>query len=53
MPYVDLVENKGPLLFLLNGLPQFLVSGTVGTFILEALMAVGACLLILRSVRML
>lgn len=53
VPYVDLIENKGPLLFLLNGLPQYLVAGTTGVFILEALMALGACWLILRSARLL
>lgn len=51
VPYVDIVENKGPLLFLLNGLPQYFVPGTTGAFILELLMSIGACLLILRTAR--
>ncbi|MDD3334820.1 MAG: hypothetical protein PHI98_04795 [Eubacteriales bacterium] len=51
VPYVDIVENKGPLLFLLNGLPQYLMPGATGAFILEMLMSVGACLMILRMAR--
>ncbi len=53
VPYVDIVENKGPLLFLLNALPQFFMEGTLGVFILEALMMVGATLLLLHIARML
>lgn len=51
VPYVDIVENKGPVLFLLNALPQFFMDGTLGVFILEALMMVGATLLILNMAR--
>lgn len=51
VPYVDIVENKGPVLFLLNALPQFFMDGTLGVFIIEALMMVGATLLILNMAR--
>lgn len=51
VPYVDIVENKGPVLFLLNALPQFFMEGTLGVFIIEALMMVGATLLILNAAR--
>ena len=51
VPYVDIVENKGPVLFLLNALPQFFMEGTLGVFIIEALMMVGATLLLLNMAR--
>ena len=51
VPYVDIVENKGPVLFLLNALPQFFMDGTLGVFIIEALMMVGATLLLLNMAR--
>lgn len=51
VPYVDIVENKGPVLFLLNALPQFFMDGTLGVFMIEALMMVGATLLILNMAR--
>lgn len=51
VPYVDIVENKGPVLFLLNALPQFFMEGTLGVFIIEALMMVGATLLLLNTAR--
>ena len=51
VPYVDIVENKGPVLFLLNALPQFFMEGTLGVFIIEALMMVGATLLLLSATR--
>ena len=51
VPYVDIVENKGPVLFLLNALPQFFMEGTLGVFIIEALMMVGATLLMLNAAR--
>ncbi|MBQ8149763.1 MAG: hypothetical protein IJ041_04535 [Clostridia bacterium] len=51
VPYVDIVENKGPVLFLLNALPQFFMEGTLGVFIIEAMMMVGATLLLLHMAR--
>jgi len=51
-PYVDIVENKGPLLFLINALPQFVMERTLGIFIVELLLMVGAALL-LHAARML
>lgn len=46
VPYVDLTENKGPLFFLLMGLPQMVIEGTAGVFILEEIMLLGMCLMI-------
>lgn len=51
VPYVDLTENKGPLFFLLMGLPQMLIEGTTGVFILEELMLLGMCLMIVLCAR--
>lgn len=48
VPYVDLIENKGPLLFLLVALPQMFFSGTTGIFLLqEAMMLASVCMVFL------
>ena len=52
-PYVDIVENKGPLLFLINALPQFVMEKTLGIFLVETLLMVCAAWLLLRATRML
>ena len=52
-PYVDIVENKGPLLFWINAIPQFVMDGPTGIFIVELLLMVGATLLLLHATRML
>lgn len=52
-PYVDIVENKGPLLFLINALPQFVMEKTLGIFVVEALLMVCAAFLLLRATHML
>lgn len=52
-PYVDIIENKGPLLFWINALPQFVMERTLGIFVVEALLMAGAALLLLGATRML
>jgi len=52
-PYVDIVENKGPLLFWINAIPQFVMDGPTGIFIVELLLMVCATLLLLHATRML
>lgn len=44
IPYKDLLENKGPLFFLIEAIPQFFVNGTVGIFILQILLLAAECL---------
>ena len=51
VPYVDLTENKGPLFFLLMGVPQMIIEGTTGVFILEEIMLLGMCLMIVLCAR--
>lgn len=50
-PYVDITENKGPLFFLMMMLPQMIVEGPAGVYVLELLMTLGGCVLILRMAR--
>ncbi len=50
-PYVDITENKGPLFFLLMMVPQLIVEGTAGVYVLELLITLGGCVLILRMAR--
>lgn len=38
LPYRDLMENKGPLFFLLEALPQFILNGTVGIYLLQCVL---------------
>ena len=51
IPYVDLVENKGPLFFWLMALPQWLIPGTTGVFLLEECMLAGMAVMIFACVR--
>lgn len=51
VPYVELTENKGPLFFLLMGVPQMIIEGTTGVFILEEIMLLGMCLMIVLCAR--
>lgn len=37
IPYLDLVDNKGPVLYFLNALGQFIFPNTIGIWILEIL----------------
>lgn len=50
-PYVDITENKGPLFFLLMALPQMVVSGTTGVYVLEVLMLLANCAMLLLCAR--
>ena len=50
-PYVDIVENKGPLFFLLMAVPQMLTEGTAGVYVLEVLLFLGDLLLLLLCAR--
>ena len=52
-PYVDIVENKGPLLFLINALPQFVLERTLGIFVVEVLLMVAAVAMLIHATRML
>lgn len=36
LPYQELLENKGPLFFLIQAFPQYFVRGTIGIFVLQA-----------------
>lgn len=46
IPYKDLLENKGPLFFLLQAIPQFLLTGTTGIYVLQSLiLSVECCVL--------
>lgn len=51
VPYVDITENKGPLFFLMMALPQMLVEGTAGIYVLEVLTFLGCCVLLMLCVR--
>lgn len=51
IPYVDIIENKGPLFFLMMALPQMAVEGTVGVYVLEALFLLGNCVLMMLMTR--
>lgn len=48
VPYVDVSENKGPLFFALMAIPQLCVQGTVGVYVLEALMLLAYCRLLME-----
>ncbi len=50
-PYVDITENKGPLFFLMMAIPQMIVEGTAGVYVLEVLFALGNCLLLMLMTR--
>ncbi|HIS41316.1 MAG TPA: hypothetical protein IAC11_00345 [Candidatus Limiplasma pullicola] len=50
-PYIDIIENKGPLFFLMLALPQMLVEGTTGVYVLEVLFLLGNCVLIMLMTR--
>ena len=52
-PYVDIVENKGPLLFFINALPQLFLERTLGIFLVELVLMVVAAILLLHATRML
>lgn len=43
VPYRDLMENKGPLFFLLEALPQFICKGTFGIFVLQCVLLTIQC----------
>lgn len=46
LPYKDLLENKGPLFFLLQAIPQLFLEGTIGIYILQSLLlTIESCLL--------
>ena len=49
--YRDLFDHKGPLIFVLNMLPQLMVEGTFGVWCLELCFMVGGSLLIYRISR--
>jgi len=38
VPYRDLLENKGPLFFFIEAIPQYLVSGTIGICITQSIL---------------
>ena len=38
VPYKDLLENKGPLLFLIEALPQYIIDGPRGVFVLQCIL---------------
>lgn len=46
VPYRDLLENKGPLFFLIEALPQFIMPGTLGIFILQIIVLFSECIII-------
>lgn len=50
-PYFDIIENKGPLFFLMMALPQMAVEGTAGVYVLEVLFLLGNCVLIMLMTR--
>lgn len=53
VPYRDLVEQKGPLLFALFGLGEMLVPGTYhGIYVLEALFVAGALFFGWKTIRL-
>ena len=53
VPYRDLVEQKGPLLFALFGLGEMLVPGTYhGLYVLEALFVAGAMFFGWKTIRL-
>lgn len=51
--YVDLIENKGPLFFMVQALFQWMIPGITGIFVLEVLVLLGYALLVMRLVRLL
>ena len=51
VPYVDVIENKGPLFFLMMSLPQLVFEGTFGIYLLETLFLLAGCVLLMRMVR--
>ena len=51
VPYVELTENKGPLFFLLMALPQLVLPGSAGVYVLEVLFMLLSCLTLLFLVR--
>ncbi len=50
-PYVDITENKGPLFFLMMALPQAIIEGSTGVYVLELLNMLGICMIILICAR--
>ena len=50
-PYVEITENKGPLFFLMMAIPQRIVEGTAGVYVLEVLFALGNCALLMLMAR--
>ena len=50
-PYVEITENKGPLFFLMMAIPQRIVEGTAGVYVLVVLFALGNCALLMLMAR--
>lgn len=50
-PYVDVSENKGPLFFLLMAIPQMILPGTTGVYILQTVMLLAYCWLVMHMAR--
>lgn len=51
VPYVDVIENKGPLFFLMMALPQMIFEGTFGIYLLETIFLLSGCILIMYMIR--
>lgn len=49
--YTEIFDHKGPMLFWLNALPQIVIEGTIGVWILEAMLLL-CCLLIIYKMAM-
>lgn len=47
--YKDLFDHKGPIIFLLNAIPQIFIEGTLGVWILEVLFLIATVFIIYKT----